>query len=134
LAQSTIAVLVHGETGTGKEVIARAIHEGGPRRKAPLRSINCAAIPQTLIESVLFGHEQGAFTGADKAAPGIFEQAGGGTVLLDEIGELQPDAQAALLRVLETKRLMRVGGNREIEVDVRVVAATHRDLGAMVAA
>jgi DNA-binding NtrC family response regulator len=134
LAQSTIAVLIHGETGTGKEVIARAIHEGGPRRKATMRSINCAAIPTTLIESVLFGHEKGAFTGADSAAQGIFEQADGGTVLLDEIGELAANAQAALLRVLETKKLMRVGGNKEIEVDVRVVAATHRDLEAMVAA
>jgi DNA-binding NtrC family response regulator len=134
LAASNIAVLIHGETGTGKEVIARAIHEGGARRKAPLRCINCAAIPHTLIESVLFGHEQGAFTGADKAAHGIFEQANGGTVLLDEIGELAPSAQAALLRVLETKKLMRVGGNREIDVDVRVIAATHRDLEAMVAA
>jgi len=134
LAQSTIAVLIHGETGTGKEVIARAIHEGGPRRKQPLRCINCAAIPGTLIESVLFGHEQGAFTGADKAAHGIFEQANGGTVLLDEIGELAASAQAALLRVLETKKVMRVGGNKEIDVDVRVVAATHRNLEAMVTA
>jgi DNA-binding NtrC family response regulator len=134
LSQSTIAVLINGETGTGKEVLARAIHDGGPRKKQVMRCINCAAIPGTLIESVLFGHEQGAFTGADKAAPGIFEQAHGGTVLLDEIGELAANAQAALLRVLETKRLMRVGGNKEIEVDVRVIAATHRNLEAMVAA
>ncbi|MBA2540569.1 MAG: sigma 54-interacting transcriptional regulator, partial [Deltaproteobacteria bacterium] len=134
LAQSTISVLIHGETGTGKEVIARAIHDGGPRRKATMRSINCAAIPITLIESVLFGHEQGAFTGADRAAQGMFEQANGGTVLLDEIGELAASAQAALLRVLETKKLMRVGGNKEIDVDVRVIAATHRDLEAMVTA
>ncbi len=134
LAQSTISVLLNGETGTGKEVIARAIHEGGPRRKQVMRSINCAAIPGTLIESVLFGHEQGAFTGADSRAAGIFEQASGGTVLLDEVGELAASAQAALLRVLETKRLMRVGGNKEIEVDVRVIAATHRNLEAMVAA
>ncbi|HEU0031956.1 MAG TPA: sigma 54-interacting transcriptional regulator [Kofleriaceae bacterium] len=132
LAQSTIAVLIHGETGTGKEVIARALHDHGPRAKQPLRTINCAAIPATLIESVLFGHEQGAYTGADKSARGIFEQADGGTVLLDEIGELQPSAQAALLRVLETKKLTRVGGDREIAVDVRVIAATHRDLEAMV--
>jgi two-component system response regulator AtoC len=134
LAQSTIAVLIHGETGSGKEVIAQAIHDGGPRKKAPLRAINCAAIPQTLLESVLFGHEQGAFTGADKAQAGIFEQADGGTVFLDEIGELAPSAQAALLRVLEMKKVMRVGGNKEIEVDVRVIAATHRDLEAMVEA
>ncbi len=134
LAQSNIAVLIHGETGAGKEVITRAIHDGGPRKKQPLRSINCAAIPATLIESVLFGHEQGAYTGADKSARGIFEQADGGTVLLDEIGELAPGAQAALLRVLETKKVMRVGGDKEIEVDVRVIAATHRDLEAMVEA
>jgi len=132
LAGSTIAVLIHGETGTGKEVIARAIHDSGPRKKQPLRSINCAAIPGMLIESVLFGHEQGAFTSADKSARGIFEQAGGGTVLLDEIGELAPTAQAALLRVLETKKVTRVGGDKEIAVDVRVIAATHRDLEAMV--
>ena len=134
LAQSTIAVLIHGETGTGKEVVARAIHDGGPRKKQPLRSINCAAIPGMLIESVLFGHEQGAFTSADKSARGVFEQADGGTVLLDEIGELAAPAQAALLRVLETKKVTRVGGDREISVDVRVIAATHRDLEAMVEA
>ena len=134
LAQSSITVLVNGETGTGKEVLARSIHEAGPRRKAPLRSINCAAIPGTLIESMLFGHEQGAFTGADKQARGIFEQADGGTVLLDEIGELASSAQAALLRVLETRKVTRVGGEKEIAVDVRVIAATHRDLEGMVEA
>jgi DNA-binding NtrC family response regulator len=134
LAQSTIAVLIHGETGTGKEVITRAIHESGPRKKGPLQTINCAAIPQTLIESVLFGHEHGAYTGADRSARGIFEQADGGTVLLDEIGELAASAQAALLRVLETKKVTRIGGDKEIAVDVRVIAATHRDLEAMVAA
>ncbi|HET9989967.1 MAG TPA: sigma 54-interacting transcriptional regulator, partial [Kofleriaceae bacterium] len=134
LAQSTIAVLIHGETGTGKEVITRAIHEQGARKQGPLRTINCAAIPQTLIESMLFGHEHGAFTGAERAAPGLFEQADGGTVLLDEIGELALSAQAALLRVLETKKVTRVGGEREIAVDVRVIAATHRDLEAMVEA
>jgi len=132
LAASPIAVLINGETGTGKEVIARAIHEGGPRKKHPLRTINCAAIPGTLIESVLFGHEQGAFTGADKVNRGVFEQADGGTVLLDEIGELAAPAQAALLRVLETKKVTRIGGDKEIAVDVRVIAATHRDLEAMV--
>ncbi len=134
LAQSTIAVLIHGETGTGKEVITHAIHDSGPRSKGPLRTINCGAIPSTLIETVLFGHEAGAFTGAERSAPGIFEQADGGTVLLDEIGELAGSAQAALLRVLETKRVTRVGGTQEITVDVRVIAATHRDLEAMVTA
>jgi DNA-binding NtrC family response regulator len=134
VARSTIAVLLHGETGAGKEVIARAIHDAGPRKKQPLCTINCAAIPATLLESALFGHEQGAFTGADRAARGIFEQADGGTVMLDEVGELSPSAQAVLLRVLETKQLMRVGGDKQIVVDVRVIAATHRDLEAMVVA
>jgi DNA-binding NtrC family response regulator len=134
LARSQIAVLLQGETGTGKEVIARAIHEGGPRKKKPMRGINCGAIPTTLIESALFGHEAGAFTGADRPAKGVFEQADGSTVLLDEIGELSAGAQAALLRVLETKKLTRVGGDKEIDVDVRVIAATHRDLEAMVEA
>jgi two-component system response regulator AtoC len=132
IASSSIPVLIQGETGSGKEVIARAIHGESPRRSAPLRSINCGAIPSTLIESVLFGHEKGAFTGAERTSPGIFEQADGGTVMLDEVGELTPAAQAALLRVLETKRLARVGATAEIEVDVRVVAATHRNLEQMV--
>jgi DNA-binding NtrC family response regulator len=131
VAASSIPVLLQGETGVGKEVIARAIHSESPRRKGPLRSINCGAIPATLIESVLFGHEKGAFTGAERTSPGIFEQASGGVVMLDEVGELSPAAQAALLRVLETKRVVRVGGVQEIEVDVRVVAATHRDLEQM---
>ncbi len=121
LAGSTVSVLIHGETGTGKEVLARAIHDGGPRKKHPLRTINCAAIPGMLIESVLFGHEQGSFTGADKASKGIFEQADGGTVFLDEVGALAAAAQAALLRVLETKRVTRVGGDREIAVDIRLI-------------
>jgi two-component system response regulator AtoC len=134
LASSTVSVLIHGETGTGKEVLARAIHDGGARKKHPLRTINCAAIPGMLVESVLFGHEQGSFTGADKASKGIFEQADGGTVFLDEVGELAAAAQAALLRVLETKQITRVGGDREIAVDIRLIAATHRDLDAMVEA
>nr|MDQ3037490.1 sigma-54 dependent transcriptional regulator [Myxococcota bacterium] len=132
VAGASIPILIQGETGTGKEVIARAIHAESPRRQRPLRSINCGAIPATLIESVLFGHEKGAFTGAERASPGIFEQADGGTVMLDEVGELSLAAQAALLRVLETKRVARVGAVHEIDVDVRVVAATHRDLEAMI--
>lgn len=131
VADSALPVLVFGETGTGKELAARAIHEASPRRGQPMRSINCAAIPATLVEGILFGHEKGAFTSAERTTKGIFEQAHKSTVLLDEIGELPPAAQAALLRVLETKRVTRIGGDREIEVDVRVVAATHRDLDAM---
>jgi DNA-binding NtrC family response regulator len=132
LATSTIPVLIQGETGTGKEVVARAIHNAGPRKTEPMRSINCGAIPANLIESVLFGHEKGAFTGAEQSSPGIFEQADGGTVFMDEVGELSQAAQAALLRVLETKRVTRVGGTEEKKVDVRVLAATHRDLEKMV--
>lgn len=132
VAGSTIAVLINGETGTGKEVIARAIHEAGPRKKQPLRSINCAAIPGQLIESLLFGHEKGAYTGADSSARGLFEQAEGGTVLLDEIGELPLEVQPALLGVLERRAFTRVGGGQSISADVRILAATHRDLRAEV--
>jgi DNA-binding NtrC family response regulator len=131
LAKAAIPVLITGETGTGKEVLARAIHEQGSRRSKPMRCINCGAIPADLIESVLFGHEKGAFTGASERAEGVFEAADGGTVLLDEIGELSHAAQAALLRVLETKKVTRVGSNKEIEVDVRILAATHRNLEKM---
>ncbi len=129
---ASIPVLIIGETGAGKERVAQAIHGSGPRRGGPLRSLNCGAIPATLIESVLFGHVRGAFTGAEAAKPGVFEQASGGSVFLDEVGELSPAAQAALLRVLETKRVTRVGATEETPVDVRVIAATHRDLEAMV--
>jgi DNA-binding NtrC family response regulator len=131
VAPSALPILIHGETGTGKELVARAAHDASPRKRAPMRSINCGAIPQSLASGLLFGHERGAFTSADRASKGLFEQAHGGTVFLDEIGELSLDVQAAVLRVLETKRLMRLGGDREIEVDVRVVAATHRDLESM---
>jgi transcriptional regulator with GAF, ATPase, and Fis domain len=131
IAQTDVAVMVRGETGTGKESVLRALH-GFSGRRGRCVVVNCAAIAPTLLESTLFGHERGAFTGASNQRVGIFEHANRGTVCLDEIGELAPDAQAALLRVVETKRLCRVGGTREIDIDVRVVAATHRDLRAMV--
>ena len=131
VAQSVIPVLILGETGTGKEVVARTIHQSGKRVDAPLVCVNCATIPSQLVESTLFGYERGAFTGAAQQTKGVFEAAQGGTVLLDEIGELPPAVQAALLRVLETRRLVRVGSTKEIEVDVRVLAATHRDLDSM---
>ena len=134
LARGVIPVLLQGETGTGKEVIAQFIHRQGPRKDRPLISVNCAAIPSQLIESTLFGHEKGAFTGANLQHKGVFEAAERGTVLLDEVGELLPPAQAALLRVLEAKTVVRVGSTREIPVDARVIAASHRDLEAMVEA
>ena len=132
IAPRGLPVLIVGETGVGKEVVAAALHEASGR-KGPLKVINCATIPDTLTESILFGHERGAFTGAAQRSSGLFEDADGGTVFLDEIGELSAAAQASLLRVLQEKRIMRVGSTRELEVDVRVVAATHRDLEDMVA-
>jgi DNA-binding NtrC family response regulator len=133
LSRGVIPVLLQGETGSGKEVIARFIHQGGPRRDQPLVCMNCAAIPPQLVESTLFGHERGAFTGASQQQKGVFESAHGGTLLLDEVGELPLEAQAAFLRVLETKRIVRVGSTREIAVDVRIIAASHRDLEVMAA-
>jgi DNA-binding NtrC family response regulator len=131
LAQTSIPVVIYGETGTGKEVVARAIHEQGPRREQAICCVNCGAIPDQLLESVLFGHERGAFTGAHKEHKGVFEAADGGTLLLDEIGELPAQAQTALLRVLETKRVTRIGSTKEVPVEVRVLAATHEDLEEM---
>ena len=130
VSQAAAAVLLLGESGTGKELFARAVHLASPRRDAPFIKVNCAAIPETLFESELFGHERGAFTGASGARPGWFEQASGGTIFLDEIGELPMAMQAKLLRTLQEGTLVRLGGQREISVDVRVVAATHRDLAA----
>jgi DNA-binding NtrC family response regulator len=130
VAQGTASVLLVGESGTGKEVTSRAIHELSPRAAAPFITVDCGAIPPTLLASELFGHERGAFTGADRQHVGAFERAGGGTVLLDEIGELPAEVQATLLGVLERKRYRRVGGQAELTVDARVIAATHRDLRA----
>ncbi|HEY2736532.1 MAG TPA: sigma-54 dependent transcriptional regulator, partial [Polyangiales bacterium] len=133
VASHTAPVLILGETGTGKELVARHTHESGVRRDKPFRAINCGAIAASLLESVMFGHERGAFTGATETRKGVFEEAHGGTLFLDEIGELPLVAQAALLRVIETKQLTRVGGTRAIDVDVRIVSATHCDLEAMLA-
>jgi DNA-binding NtrC family response regulator len=133
VASHPAPLLILGETGTGKERVARHSHDAGVRRDKPFRAINCGAIPASLLESVLFGHERGAFTGASDTHKGVFEEAHGGTLFLDEIGELPLVAQAALLRVIETKQLTRVGGTRAIDVDTRIVSATHCDLDAMLA-
>lgn len=128
-AASKATVLVLGESGTGKELVARALHELSPRREAPFVALSCAALPETLIESELFGHERGAFTDAREKKIGRFEAASGGTLFLDEIGELSTTVQAKLLRALQERSIERLGGSGPIPVDVRVVAATHRDLG-----
>ncbi len=130
--QADIPVLVRGESGTGKELVARAIHFEGSRRKAPFVSESCAALPETLLESALFGHEAGAFTGALVGRAGLFELARDGTLFLDEVGELSPGSQAKLLRVLQERVVRRLGGDRELPVKARIVAATNRDLEAMV--
>lgn len=124
-----LTLLLTGETGTGKEVFARAIHYNGPRAQMPFVAINCAAIPQHLLESELFGHERGAFTGAHATKPGLFEVANGGTLLLDEIGHLDLTLQGKLLRALEDRTVRRVGGSKDTRIDVRVIAATHVNLG-----
>jgi hydrogenase-4 transcriptional activator len=134
VARSSAPVLLFGETGTGKEIIARAIHEHSTFRSGPFRRVNCGAIAPELIDSELFGHEQGAFTGAVTRRKGWFEQADGGTLFLDEIGELALAAQVRLLRVVQDGEVVRVGGERPVRVNVRIVAATHRDLPAMVEA
>ncbi len=131
-AESNISVLLSGESGTGKEVLARALHERSARGSGPFVAINCAAIPEHLLESELFGHERGAFTGAVRRSVGRLEMAGGGTLLLDEIGDMPPGLQAKLLRFLQERVVQRVGGREEIAVDTRIVSASHRDLKALV--
>ena len=133
VAPSDSTVLILGETGTGKELIARAIHKRSKRAGRAFIGVNCAAIPPSLIASELFGHEKGAFTGATQRRMGRFEAANGGTIFLDEIGDLPPETQVVLLRVLQEREIERVGSNKPIPVDVRVLAATHRDLNALVA-
>jgi formate hydrogenlyase transcriptional activator len=133
VAPTDSTVLITGETGTGKELIARALHKRSHRSTGPFVSVNCAALPPTLVSSELFGHEKGAFTGAAERRLGRFEMADGGTIFLDEVGELLPDTQAALLRVLQEREFERVGGGHPIQVDVRIIAATNRDLNAAAA-
>jgi two-component system, NtrC family, nitrogen regulation response regulator GlnG len=133
VVSNDLTVLVSGESGTGKELVARAIHDLGPRRRSPFLALNMAAIPRELIEAELFGHERGAFTGAQARSAGRFEQAAGGTLFLDEIGDMPMEAQTRLLRVLQSGEFTTVGGARTIRADVRIVAATNRELGQLVA-
>ena len=134
VAKTNSTVLIRGETGTGKELVARSLHETSPRVNEPFVTVHCAALPETLLESELFGHEKGAFTGAAQRKPGRIELAHKGTLFLDEIGDVPRSVQVKLLRVIQERELERVGGTQTIRVDVRIVAATHRDLEAMVAA
>ena len=132
-ARSQAKVLLTGESGVGKEVVACHIHAGSDRRRGPFVKINCAGVPDSLLESELFGHVRGSFTGAYRDRPGSLEAANGGTILLDEVGEMSPTMQAKLLRVLQEKKVRRVGGTEEVAVDVRVIASTNRDLSVEVA-
>ena len=132
VALQDVTVLVLGESGTGKELVARAIYSHSHRSKKPFLAINCAAIPETLLESELFGHERGAFTGADRRRIGKFEQANGGTIFLDEIGDMTLATQAKILRLLQDGRFERVGGNETIDTDVRIIAATNQNLEKLV--
>ena len=132
LSNSNITVLINGESGTGKELVAHALHKHSPRRNSKFIALNMAAIPHDLIESELFGHEKGAFTGAAQRREGRFEQANGGTLFLDEIGDMPPEAQTRLLRVLADGEFYRVGGHTSVKVDVRIIAATHQNLEELV--
>jgi len=133
IAPQDVTVLILGESGSGKELVARAIYQHSRRSQAPFLAINCAAIPEPLLESELFGHERGAFTGADRRRIGKFEQARGGTVFMDEVGDMAPGTQAKLLRLLQEKQFERVGGNTTIHSDIRVIAATNQDLESLAA-
>src|SRR5260221_5228539 len=131
VAGQDVTVLIAGETGTGKELVARAIYQHSARAKAPFMALNCAAIPENLLESELFGHEKGAFTSADRRRIGKFEQCNHGTILLDEIGDMPLALQAKILRLLQEQAFERVGGNQTVKTDVRLIAASHRDLKAL---
>ncbi len=133
VSDQNIPVLITGESGTGKELVASAIYQHGHRARTPYRVLNCAAIPESLLESELFGHEKGAFTGADRKRIGKFEQCNGGTIFLDEVGDMAPALQAKMLRLLQEQEFERIGGNEVVRTDVRLIAATHRDLKAWVA-
>ena len=132
IAASEVSALILGETGTGKELMAHAIHKGSLRENKPIRVVNCGALADNLVDSTLFGHKKGAFTGADKDYAGLFEQANGGTLFLDEVGELKPDIQVKLLRALQQGEITRLGDTKTINVDVRVIAATHQDLTSLI--
>ena len=132
VAKSDVAVLIHGETGTGKELVAKAIHANSPRQNKPFVALNCTALNENLLDDELFGHEPGAFTGADKLRKGRFEYANGGSLFLDEIGDMPPTLQAKLLRVLENQEVHRIGSNEPIKVNVRLLSATHRHLEASI--
>ncbi len=134
IAPQDVTVLILGESGTGKEMVARAIYQHSRRSRAPFLAINCAAIPEPLLESELFGHERGAFTGADRRRIGKFEQADGGTIFMDEVGDMAPATQAKLLRLLQEEQFERIGGNATIHTDIRLIAATNQDLESLAAA